>query len=111
MGKWDWLASTKVLLNVHRSDAPYFEWARVIEAAANGCVARPEDPDAGEYYRYEDYRSMLVEAPLPPGESFPTGFPPPPPTPDRPAPCPAVTFEQLQHHLRKRAQDADWLHY
>jgi len=37
-GKWEWLAGTKILLNVHRSDDPYFEWTRVLEAVANGCV-------------------------------------------------------------------------
>jgi GT2 family glycosyltransferase len=36
------LASSKVLLNIHRSDVPYFEWLRVIEALANGCVVASE---------------------------------------------------------------------
>ncbi len=40
--KFDALANTRILLNVHRGDDPYFEWARVLEAAANGCVVVTE---------------------------------------------------------------------
>ena len=29
-------------MDVHRGDEPYFEWARVIEALANGCVVASE---------------------------------------------------------------------
>ena len=36
------LADTRILLNVHRSEEPYFEWARVVEAIANGCVVASE---------------------------------------------------------------------
>jgi Glycosyl transferase family 2 len=36
------LADTRILLNVHRGDQPYFEWARVVEAIANGCVVASE---------------------------------------------------------------------
>jgi len=36
------LADTRILLNVHRSEEPYFEWARVVEAIANGCVIASE---------------------------------------------------------------------
>ncbi len=36
------LADTRILLNVHRGDEPYFEWARVVEAIANGCVVASE---------------------------------------------------------------------
>ena len=36
------LADTRILLNVHRSEEPYFEWARVVEAVANGCVVASE---------------------------------------------------------------------
>ncbi len=36
--KWDRLAATKLLVNVHRSEAPYFEWLRALDALANGCV-------------------------------------------------------------------------
>jgi GT2 family glycosyltransferase len=59
--KYDALADTRILLNVHRSEEPYFEWARVIEAAANGCVVVSETSSgiapfvAGEHF---------VEAPL-----------------------------------------------
>jgi hypothetical protein len=40
--KYDALANTRILLNVHRGDEPYFEWARVVEAVANGCVVATE---------------------------------------------------------------------
>ena len=40
--KWDLLASSRVLLNVHRSDVPYFEWVRVLEAVTNGCLVVTE---------------------------------------------------------------------
>ncbi|MEP7112801.1 MAG: glycosyltransferase [Ilumatobacteraceae bacterium] len=41
------LSSAKLLLNIHRDraaveSAPYFEWARAIEAMANGCVVVTE---------------------------------------------------------------------
>ncbi len=37
------LAETRILLNVHRGEEPYFEWARVVEAVANGCVVASEN--------------------------------------------------------------------
>ena len=40
--KYQRLADTRILLNVHRDDEPYFEWARVVEAIANGCVVATE---------------------------------------------------------------------
>ncbi|MEP7203475.1 MAG: glycosyltransferase, partial [Ilumatobacteraceae bacterium] len=40
--KFSALADTRILLNVHRGDEPYFEWARVVEAIANGCVVASE---------------------------------------------------------------------
>ncbi len=40
--KYRALADTRILLNVHRGDDPYFEWARVVEAMANGCVVASE---------------------------------------------------------------------
>ena len=54
--KFDALADTRILLNVHRGDDPYFEWARVLEAAANGCVVVTE--------------TSTGTAPLVPGEHF-----------------------------------------
>jgi hypothetical protein len=36
--KWSRLAETRLLLNVHRSEEPYFEWARALETLANGCA-------------------------------------------------------------------------
>ena len=40
--KFDVLADTRILLNVHRGEEPYFEWARVLDAIANGCVVASE---------------------------------------------------------------------
>ena len=40
--KYERLADTRILLNVHRDHEPYFEWARVVEAVANGCVVATE---------------------------------------------------------------------
>ena len=56
--KYDLLADSRVLLNLHRDDTRpgYFEWARMIEAMANGCCVVTE-PSTG----YE---------PLEPGQHF-----------------------------------------
>jgi hypothetical protein len=48
--KYRLLSSAKLLLNIHRdrpadAQAPYFEWARAIEAMANGCVVVTEPAD------------------------------------------------------------------
>lgn len=40
--KYDTLANTRILFNVHRDEEPYFEWARVVEAVANGCAVATE---------------------------------------------------------------------
>ncbi len=44
--KRDVLASTKVLLNIHQTDEPYFEWLRVTEAVHCGTVVVSE-PSVG----------------------------------------------------------------
>jgi hypothetical protein len=36
--KWEMLAGTQLMLNVHRSAVPYLEWHRVLGAQINGCV-------------------------------------------------------------------------
>lgn len=54
--KWQYLASSKVLLNVHRDTNRYFEWQRVVEAMVNGCVVVTEH--------------SLGFPPLVPGEHF-----------------------------------------
>jgi hypothetical protein len=59
--KWDHLAHSKILLNLHRDDEPYFEWQRVVEAIANGCVVVSE-------------HSLEFE-PLVPGEHFVSATP------------------------------------
>jgi hypothetical protein len=59
--KLNWLAGLKVLLNVHQSPVPYFEWARVVEALANGCVVVSEpSADVGPLQPGEHF----VQAPL-----------------------------------------------
>jgi len=40
--KWEMLCSSKLLINVHRSELGYFEWQRAIEAMINGCVLLSE---------------------------------------------------------------------
>ncbi|MDQ6837339.1 MAG: glycosyltransferase family 2 protein [Actinomycetota bacterium] len=40
--KWDLLASSRMLMNIHRNDVPYFEWVRVLEAVINGCLVISE---------------------------------------------------------------------
>ena len=46
--KYELLARSRVLLNIHRDDVRpgYFEWARMIEAMANGCAVLTE-PSTG----------------------------------------------------------------
>jgi hypothetical protein len=43
--KRDLLASARVLLNIHRDEAPYFEWVRALEAVANGCLVISESSE------------------------------------------------------------------
>ncbi|MEU5691043.1 glycosyltransferase family 2 protein [Actinosynnema sp. NPDC020468] len=40
--KRDLLAGTKVLLNIHQAEEPYFEWLRAVEAAHTGAVTLSE---------------------------------------------------------------------
>ncbi len=40
--KYRALADTRLLLNLHRDETMYFEWARVLDALANGCVVVSE---------------------------------------------------------------------
>lgn len=39
------LADSRMLLNIHRNEVPYFEWVRVLEAVANGCLVITETSD------------------------------------------------------------------
>lgn len=54
--KWRCLRSAKTILNLHRQTTAFFEWARVLEAIANGCVVVSEHSAdspplvAGEHY-------------------------------------------------------------
>jgi hypothetical protein len=59
--KWDLLGRAKVLINLHETEAPYFEWLRVVQAMANGAVVVSE-------------RSVDTD-PLVPGEHLLVGRP------------------------------------
>lgn len=54
--KWNLMADSRVLVNVHRSELPYLEWHRVLGAILNGCVVLSEQ--------------MIGFDPLVPGEHF-----------------------------------------
>jgi hypothetical protein len=64
--KWDLLAQSRLLLNVHRDELGYFEWQRAIEAMANGCVLLSEHSldfaplVAGEHFISVSYESLDV---------------------------------------------------
>ena len=49
--KYERLADTRILLNAHRDSEPYFEWARVVEAVANGCVVATETSEGTDPFR------------------------------------------------------------
>lgn len=66
--KWDLLADTEILLNVHHGPLAYMEWHRVLGAAINGCVVVSEhalgiDPLVpGEHFvsaGYDDLPAVL----------------------------------------------------
>jgi hypothetical protein len=40
--KWELLGRSKVLINLHQGETPYFEWLRVVQAMSNGCVVVSE---------------------------------------------------------------------
>jgi hypothetical protein len=40
--KWNLLGRSKVMINLHQGETPYFEWLRVVQAMANGCVVVTE---------------------------------------------------------------------
>jgi hypothetical protein len=46
--KWNLLADSRILLNVHQEPRPYMEWHRVIGAALNGCVVLSEHSSGTE---------------------------------------------------------------
>ena len=53
--KWDLLRRTKVLLNIHVGDRPYFEWLRVVQAMCNGCAVVSEHSAATGPLRAGDH--------------------------------------------------------
>lgn len=64
--KWELLAASKLLMNVHRGELGYFEWQRAIETLTNGCVLLSEhslgfEPlVAGEHFVSVSYDSLDV---------------------------------------------------
>ncbi|MEO7557047.1 MAG: glycosyltransferase [Acidimicrobiales bacterium] len=66
--KREQLATTKVLLNIHRGEVPYFEWVRALEAITNGAVFVTErsngtEPlEAGVHYVAADGDDVVTEA-------------------------------------------------
>ena len=59
--KWDLLGRSKVLINIHQGPTPYFEWLRLVQAMASGCVVVSE--------------ASLDNEPLVPGRHFLAGRP------------------------------------
>lgn len=66
--KWEAMARSKLLLNIHRDDEPYFEWLRVVQAICNGCAVLSERSVgdrplvAGEHYFATTAESIGVTA-------------------------------------------------
>lgn len=59
--KFEMLADSKVLLNLHRLDSNCLEWVRVLEAMSNGCVVVSEHSvDAGPLVAGEHYLSGSI---------------------------------------------------
>ncbi len=62
--KWRLLADSRILLNVHRNEVPYFEWVRTLEAVVNGCLVVTEPSDeygpltVGEHFLATPWDSM-----------------------------------------------------
>lgn len=62
--KWDLMADSKTIVNIHRGELPYLEWHRVLGAILNGCVVLTEhsigaDPLVpGEHFVSADYDDL-----------------------------------------------------
>src|ERR1039458_3611605 len=52
--KWDLLNRSKILLNIHHDEAPYFEWLRIAQAMANGAVVVSEHSADHEPLLHDD---------------------------------------------------------
>jgi hypothetical protein len=59
--KWDLLARSKVLVNLHRGSKTALEWVRVLEAITNGCAVVTEPSDDLGPLRADQH--LLVAAP------------------------------------------------
>jgi Glycosyl transferase family 2 len=60
--KFELLRDSATLLNIHQSDEPYFEWARVLDAIHSGCVVVSEQSsDFGPLVAGEHFASCRPE--------------------------------------------------
>ena len=74
--KWEHLASSRAIVNVHRSDLGYCEWQRFVGAMSNGCVVLSEHSlgaapfEAGEHFVsfYRESLPFVLRALLEDGE-------------------------------------------
>jgi hypothetical protein len=55
--KWRLLSDTRVLLNVHVAERPYFEWLRVVQAISAGCAVISEHSSG--YAPLQPYAQLL----------------------------------------------------
>lgn len=66
--KWDLLSHTKILLNIHQGQEPYFEWLRIVQAIAAGAVVVTEHSldvgplVAGKHFLSGDVKSLHLLA-------------------------------------------------
>jgi hypothetical protein len=59
--KWDALGRARVLINIHQGSAPYFEWQRIVQTIANGCVVVTEH--SADYAPLKPRRHFFVGEP------------------------------------------------
>ncbi|HEV3400332.1 MAG TPA: glycosyltransferase family A protein, partial [Acidimicrobiales bacterium] len=59
--KYELMARSRLLLNIHREDDPYFEWHRALGALANGCVLLTET--ATGYEPLDPFRHFVMAEP------------------------------------------------
>jgi Glycosyl transferase family 2 len=60
--KWDLLRRSRVLLNIHVADRPYFEWLRVVQAISCGCAVVTEHSVGTEPLDTHDILSGRAES-------------------------------------------------
>lgn len=69
--KWELLARSRVLLNIHIGDRPYFEWLRVVQAICNGALVVSEaSEDTSPLRPGEHFASTAPAAVVPLAETY-----------------------------------------